>query len=121
MPPSNQKNSAKKKKVYTVSPYIEPRNVATVTNKSGNIYESVNIIAQRANQTAAVLKEELHSKLHEFTTGADNLEEVNENKEQIEISRYYERIPHATLLAFEEFMDNKLSFEPKPNEDKQYD
>ena len=57
------------------------------------------------------MKEELLAKLNEFSTATDNLEEVNENKEQIEISRFYERVPHATLLSYEEFMDDKLSFD----------
>ena len=104
------KNLKNKKKNYNIAPVIEPRNIKDVTDKTGNIYASVNVMAQRSNQIASALKEELQSKLHEFSSQADNLEEVNENKEQIEISRFYERIPHATLLSFEEFMDNKINY-----------
>ena len=107
----NNKNSSKKKKVYTVAPFIEPRNVASIARKSGNVYESINIIAERADSIAIALKEELLAKLNEVSTATENLDEVNENKEQIEISRFYERVPHATLLSYEEFMDDKLSFD----------
>lgn len=107
----NNRTPSRKKKVYTVAPFIEPRDVEYIAAKSGNVYESINIMAQRSDQITISLKEELLAKLNEFSTATDNLEEVNENKEQIEISRFYERIPHATLLSYEEFMDDKLSFE----------
>lgn len=110
---------SKKKKNFTILPYIEPRDIAKVTDKTGNIYESINVISRRSNQIAASLKEELYAKLNEFASTTDSLEEVHENKEQIEISRYYERLPHATLLAFEEFMADKIQYrtdktEPEP-------
>lgn len=80
-----------------------------------NIYESVVIIAKRANQVAAEMKQELNRKLEEFTSYTDTLEEVFENKEQIEISRYYEKLPKPVLIATQEFLDNKL-FYRKPAE-----
>jgi DNA-directed RNA polymerase subunit K/omega len=80
-----------------------------------NIYESVVIIAKRANQVAAEMKQELNRKLEEFTSYTDTLEEVFENKEQIEISRYYEKLPKPVLIATQEFLDNKL-FYRKPVE-----
>ena len=107
---------AKKKKKFNILPYIEPRDITRVTDKTGNIYESINVISRRSNQIAASLKEELYSKLNEFASTTDNLEEVHENKEQIEISRYYERLPHATLLAFEEFMADKLQYRSEKND-----
>ncbi|HRI27107.1 MAG TPA: DNA-directed RNA polymerase subunit omega [Chitinophagales bacterium] len=104
--------SNKKKKQYNISPHIEARNMSVIANKTGNVYESLNVIAKRANQISVKIKEELHSKIEEFASSTDTLEEVHENKEQIEISRFYERMPHPTLLALEEFMDNKLYHRP---------
>ena len=75
-----------------------------------NIYESIAIISKRANQIAAQMKEELHAKLDEFNNDSDTLEEVFENREQIEISMHYERLPKPTLIATEEFLDGKIYF-----------
>lgn len=80
---------------------------------TGNIYESVAIISRRANQISRTTKEELTSKLAEFAGTSDNLEETFENREQIEISRHYERQPKAVLVATEEFLDNELEFSIK--------
>ncbi len=77
---------------------------------TGNIYESVAIISKRANQISSQLKQELMRKLDEFSTTTDSLEETFENREQIEISRYYERMPKSTLIATEEFLDGDLYF-----------
>ena len=86
------------------------RDVIKLSEPTGNIYESVVIIAKRANQIAAELKKELSDKLEEFSQSnvADTLEETYENREQIEISRYYEKLPKATLMATEEFMDGNV-------------
>jgi len=73
-----------------------------------NIYESVNVIAKRANQISVEMKEELNKKLQEFASYTDNLEEVFENREQIEISRYYERLPKASSIATQEFIEKKV-------------
>lgn len=86
----------------------ETRNILDLKNKTGNLYESIAIIAKRANQINISLKEELHNKLEEFASHTDSLEEVHENKEQIEISRAYEKMPNPALLATTEFMDNKI-------------
>ncbi len=86
----------------------ETRNVLDIKNKTGNLYESIAIIAKRANQINISLKEELHNKLEEFASHTDSLEEVHENKEQIEISRAYEKMPNPALLATAEFMENKI-------------
>ena len=72
--------------------------------------ESVAIIGKRSNQIAAEMKEELLKKLNEFSSSTDNLEEQFENHEQIEISRYYERLPKPTLIAAQEFLDDKIYF-----------
>lgn len=107
----------KKKKSFNIFSYIEPQNVAALTNMTGNTYESIMVIAKRANQIALDLKEELHQKLDEFSSSTDTLEEIHENKEQIEISRYYERLPHATLIALDEFKENKVHFK-NPNKEE---
>lgn len=109
--------NSKKKKQYSVSPHIEARNMSEIAAKAGNIYEAINIIGKRSNQISVKLKEELHSKIEEFASSTDSLEEVHENKEQIEISRFYERMPHATLLAFEEFLDNKVYYRKAENKE----
>ena len=78
--------------------------------KTGNIYESVAIIGQRSNQIAAQIKQDLNKKLAEFASYNDSLEEVFENREQIEISRYYEKLPKPTLLATQEFIEGNVYY-----------
>ena len=89
---------------------VETKNLTDLKNKTGNLYESIAIIAKRANQINISLKEELHNKLEEFASHTDSLEEIHENKEQIEISRAYERMPNPALLATQEFLDDKNYF-----------
>lgn len=84
------------------------RNLNDLSQETGNIYESVAIISKRANQIAAAMKEEISKKLQEFSTSNDNLEEVFENDEQIQISRYYERLPKPSLIATQEFIEGKI-------------
>ncbi len=91
-----------------VSSSIVTRNMADFAEQTGNVYKSVAVISKRANQISVKLKEELNSKLAEFATTVDNLEEVFENREQIEISKYYERLPKPTNLAIEEFLEEKV-------------
>lgn len=87
------------------------RNLVDVANATGNLYESVMIIAKRANQISASVKQELSQKLEEFSNYADTLEETFENREQIDISRHYERLPKPTLVATEEFLHNELYYQ----------
>ncbi|MBL0144662.1 MAG: DNA-directed RNA polymerase subunit omega [Chitinophagaceae bacterium] len=89
---------------------VEPKKLSAIKDKTGNLYESIAIIAKRANQINITLKEELHNKLEEFASHTDSLEEIHENKEQIEISKAYERMPNPALLATAEFMDDKVYF-----------
>ena len=89
---------------------IITRDIDQITAPTGNIYESVVIISKRARQIAVNLKEELNGKLAEFATTVDNLEEVFENREQIEISKYYERLPKPTSTATEEFLEGKIMY-----------
>lgn len=94
---------------------IETRDVNALKQKTGNLYESISIIGRRANQINISLKEELHNKLEEFASHTDSLEEIHENKEQIEISRAYERMPNPALLATQEFIEDKIYY--RKNED----
>ncbi|TMI92288.1 MAG: DNA-directed RNA polymerase subunit omega [Bacteroidetes bacterium] len=89
---------------------VETRSLTDIKDKTGNLYESISIVAKRANQINISLKEELHNKLEEFASHTDSLEEIHENKEQIEISRAYERMPNPALLATQEFLDEKIYF-----------
>ena len=84
------------------------RNIMDLSEETGNIYESVSIIGKRANQISAQIKEDLSKKLAEFASYNDSLEEVFENREQIEISRYYEKLPKPVLLATQEFVEGKV-------------
>lgn len=86
------------------------RNMADLNRPTGNIYETVSILSKRANQIAHDMKEELNSKLEEFATPTDNLEEVFENREQIEIAKYYEHLPKPTLIATSEFLGGKITY-----------
>lgn len=91
-------------------PSIVTRDIEKIAGPTGNIYESVVVISKRAKQIASNIKEELNNKLAEFATTVDNLEEVFENREQIEISKFYERMPKSTSTATEEFLEGKLNF-----------
>ena len=84
------------------------RDMIKMWEDTGNIYESVAIISKRSNQISAEMKHDLDKKLQEFASYNDNLEEVFENREQIEISRYYEKLPKATLIATKEYEDGEL-------------
>ena len=84
------------------------RNIMDLSRETGNIYESVAIIAKRANQISVEIKQDLNKKLSEFASYNDTLEEVFENRDQIEISRYYEKLPKPTLLATEEFEEGSV-------------
>lgn len=96
---------------------VETRDLNELKSKTGNVYESIAVIAKRANQINISIKEELHNKLEEFATHTDSLEEIHENKEQIEISRAYERMPNPSLLATQEFMEDKIYFRRNENTD----
>ncbi len=95
------------------NPYIETQELSEIAAKTGNIYKSIDIISARSTQISRDIKEELNSKLDEFASSVDNLEEIHENREQIEISKYYEKLPHPVKLALEEFMDDEIYYEEK--------
>jgi hypothetical protein len=94
------------------------RDLNEVDSQTGNIYEAIAIIAKRSNQIGIGLKEELTAKLAEFASTTDNLEEIFENREQIEISKFYERLPKPTSMAVQEFTEQKTYFRtPEVEED----
>ena len=86
------------------------RDIMDLCKDTGNIYETVAIIAKRANQISVEIKQDLNKKLQEFASYNDSLEEVFENREQIEISRYYEKLPKPSLLATQEYIDGNVYF-----------
>lgn len=94
---------------------IETRDISELKGKTGNLYESIAVIAKRSNQINIALREELHNKLDEFATHTDSLEEIHENKEQIEISKAYEKMPNPAILATAEFLEDKVYY--RKNED----
>ncbi|MEP6465780.1 MAG: DNA-directed RNA polymerase subunit omega [Parafilimonas sp.] len=89
---------------------IETKNLIDIKSKTGNLYESIAIIGKRANQINIAIKEELHNKLEEFASHTDSLEEIHENKEQIEISKAYEKMPNPAILATQEFLEEKIYY-----------
>ncbi|ANU64562.1 DNA-directed RNA polymerase subunit omega [Muribaculum intestinale] len=96
------------------------RDLVKMAEPTGNIYETVCIIAKRSNQIAGEMKHDLEKKLQEFASLNDNLEEISENREQIEISRYYEKLPKPTLIATQEYLEDKI-FWRNPATDKNLD
>lgn len=86
------------------------RDISDIDAKTGNIYEAIMIIGKRATQIGVDLKKELNDKLDEFAANAENLEEVFENKEQIEVSRFYEKLPKSTAIAIQEWMEDRIYF-----------
>ena len=85
---------------------------------TGNIYETVALISKRSNQISLELKDELNKKISEFATCNDNLEEIFENREQIEIAKFYEKLPKPTLIAVQEFLDNQIYYRNPAKESK---
>lgn len=99
------------------NPSIVTRDVEELSQSTGNIYKSIVITSKRARQVSSNVKEELSSKLAEFASTVDNLEEIFENREQIEISKFYERMPKPTSIAIEEFLEDKILFREAEEEE----
>lgn len=89
---------------------IITRDIDKIADKTGNLYKSLAVISKRARQISVKTKEELNSKLNEFASTVDNLEEIFENREQIEISKFYEKMPKPTAVAIEEFIEDKVYY-----------
>ncbi|MCH7658630.1 MAG: DNA-directed RNA polymerase subunit omega [Bacteroidetes bacterium] len=94
------------------------RDLDKMQEQTGNIYETVIVCSKRANQISVELKHELNEKLEEFAYYTDNLEEIFENREQIEISKFYERLPKPVLIAMQEYMDKKIYFRKPDKEER---
>ena len=110
--------SAKKPNLRrTQTAALQTRDVQAIIAATGNLYESISVIAQRSRQISTEIKEELNQKISEFSIGTDSLEEVFENKEQIEVSRQYERMPKSTSLATDELLEGKIYFRYRQEED----
>ena len=105
-----------KSKVQSIDPNVAARDIKGIAQKTGNIYEVLNVISRRAANLSQDLKIELHSKLDEFATTTDAIEEVHENKEQIEISKFYERLPNSAIIAYNEFMNGELEYRFRDND-----
>ena len=103
------------------SPSIITRNTEKLAEPTGNIYESVAIISKRAKQISTDLKEELKGKLDEFASTVDNLEEIFENREQIEISKFYERMPKPTTISVDEFQNDNIYWRYKDEKENKED
>lgn len=93
------------------------RDLPHLDAQTGNIYEALAIISKRSNQIAVEMKEELTSKLQEFASNTDNLEEIFENREQIEISKFYEKLPKPNAIAMQEYLEGKIYFR-NPSKEK---
>lgn len=99
-----------KTKVQGLDPNVRARDINDFVKGTDNIYETIAVIAKRAKQLNLELKQELHNKLDEFAVSNDAIEEISENKEQIEISKFYERLPNPVIIAIDEFLNGELSY-----------
>jgi DNA-directed RNA polymerase subunit K/omega len=97
-----------KSKVQNIDPNIKARSIKEFIHENGNIYESLIAISKRSNEISLQLKEELTQKLQEFSVTTDAIEEILENKEQIEISKFYEKLPNPVVIAIEEFLNDEF-------------
>jgi len=99
-----------KTQVQNIDPNAKARNIHEFIKDSNNIYEALAVITRRAKQLSVDIKQELHSKLEEFAITSETIEEIQENKEQIEISKFYEKLPNPTIIATEEFLEGRLEY-----------
>ena len=109
-----------KTQVQGIDPNLKARDITELSNATGNIYEALAIIRRRARLLSKDLKHELHKKLEEFAVTPDAIEEIHENKEQIEISKFYERLPNPTVIATQEFLAGNLEHRYRDREDSDF-
>lgn len=95
------------------------RNIEDFTKGTGNVYETVSILSKRANQIGSEIKEELNQKISEFATTSDNLEEVFENREQIEIAKFFEHLPKPSLISIHEYLNDEIYFRNPVDENQE--
>jgi DNA-directed RNA polymerase subunit K/omega len=99
-----------KSKAQGIDPNVTPRNINELIEKTGNVYEALAIISRRARQISYDLKHEIQRKLDEFSVQSETIEEVHENKEQIEISKFYEKLPNTPILATQEYLAGEIQW-----------
>jgi len=109
-----------KNQVQDINPNLSAVDIANLSKETGNIYEALAIITKRARQLNREIKTELQSKLEEFAVESDTIEEIQENKEQIEISKFYERLPNPTRIALNEYLEGRLTAEYMQDRDDRY-
>jgi len=97
-----------KNQVQNIDPNAKARDIKELIKETNNIYEALSIISSRARQLSVDIKQELHGKLEEFAVNSETIEEIQENKEQIEISKFYEKLPNSSVIAMEEYLEGKL-------------
>jgi len=107
-----------KSKVQGLEANVSAKNIGELVKDTNNIYKSLVVISKRARQISVDLKHELHSKLEEFAINSDTIEEIHENKEQIEISKFYERLPNPVLIATDEFANDEIYY--REREERRY-
>ena len=108
-----------KTRAQGIDPNLNAKDIKDLAGRTGNLYEALSIVSKRARQLNAELKTELHQKLDEFAVVAETIEEIHENKEQIEISKFYERLPNPTVIAMKEFMNDELDYSYKNGQVKE--
>ncbi len=97
-----------KNQVQSIDPNAKARDLMALIAETNNIYEALSIISSRAKQLSVDIKQELHGKLEEFAVNSETIEEIQENKEQIEISKFYEKLPNPAVIAMNEYLEGKL-------------
>ena len=108
-----------KERVQGLDPNTQPRDLQALIKDSSNIYEALNVISKRSRSVAQSLKQELNGKLEEFAVNTETIEEITENKEQIEISKFYERLPNPVIIAMDEFLKDELYYDFRKKENKE--
>lgn len=103
-----------KTKVQGIDPNVQARSMQQLVAETDNIYKTLVIIASRSRQLQSDIKNELHNKLDEFATVSDTIEEISENKEQIEISKFYERLPNPAVIALDEYLKGEIRYRELP-------
>ncbi|TVR86034.1 MAG: DNA-directed RNA polymerase subunit omega [Saprospirales bacterium] len=106
-----------KTKVQDMDPNISPRSLGEMVDRNKNMFETLAVITKRANQLSQDLKSELHSKLEEFAVTPDTIEEIQENKEQVEISKFYEKLPNPVVIAINEYLNGELDYRFRDEDD----
>lgn len=107
-----------KNKVQNINPNAEARDIHTLIEKNMNVYETLAVITARAKQLSVEIKHELHGKLDEFAINSETIEEIQENKEQIEISKFYEKLPNPTIIATNEYLEGRLEYRSRDKDNK---